>query len=68
MLWESIEVFFLHSGKVKNRLESVLVDGVSRSDIEANPTESVTEGVRRVVSSHSSSKNVSSEGERERDL
>jgi hypothetical protein len=67
MLRESIKILFLHSGKVKHRLESVLVDGVSRSDIEANPTESITEGVRRVVGSHSSSK-TSQAKERERGI
>lgn len=45
MLGELIKIFFLHSGKVKNSLKTVLVDHLTHVGIESDPLKSSTESV-----------------------
>ena len=52
MLGELVEIFFLHSGKVKNSLETVLVDRLTRVGIESDPLKSGTESVLSIGCHH----------------
>lgn len=50
VLWELVEVIFLHSSNVKDGLESILIDSSLCVSIEANPLERGTESIPRVGS------------------